>query len=229
MRRTPVCVAALLLLSPAPNALAQTCPLNLYSAGASNYYVEDSSTAPSWNFGPFNYDLVHGTFAGALQGSGEGGAFAQITLQDRYTIVGPSTVTPLTFHVRVHVSGIAGADMVTLPFLGTVCLGSSGTFSVASGALAEEVQVSSYDPGACASVPFDETVELELTKIPGEEFPLRVGAHHSAGHLISISVTGTITFENLPEGYEMRSCYGYAGIPVPAVARSWGSLKGMYR
>jgi hypothetical protein len=91
------------------------------------------------------------------------------------------------------------------------------------------VQVSSYSPGSCGPRAFDESLDLELTKLPGEEFPVRVGAYHSAGHLITISVAGTITFDGLPEGYEIRSCQGYAGIPVAAEPRSWGSIKGLYR
>jgi len=228
-RKLILLVVVLLLVFGARAAAAQDCPLIGYSAGAGSFYVEETSSSASGNIGSFHYDLVGGTFSGGHQGSGEGGAFARLGLPDHYTIVGLPSTVPVTFRARVRFVGVAGADVVDLPFHGPVCLGSSGLFMLMSETLLDEVEVRAPEEGSCDPRSFDTTLELELTKLPGEEFPLRVVTHLSAGHQIQITVEGTITFVDLPSGATIRSCHGYAGVPVAASLRSWGELKASYR
>jgi hypothetical protein len=42
-------------------------------------------------------------------------------------------------------------------------------------------------------------------------------------------VSDQLTFEGLPPGYSIQSCQGDAAQPTPTLARSWGSLKNIYR
>lgn len=223
MRRLAFAALAL-LLSPVLSR-AEICPTNSFATGGTGYF-EDTSTAPRASWFGFAYDLVAGTVQGGHTGSGEAGSFAQLTAQDRYTIVGPTSATPVQFLVRCRFTGTVGGALVNLPFGGPTCLGSQALLRITSASLSDEATVAS-DP--CGPRAFDETLELELAKLPGEEFTLAALASLTAGHTIEATASGLISFVNLPPGYSVQSCQGYAGVPVAVRPRSWGAVKQLYR
>ena len=222
-----VTVATFVLLLVPVSALAQLpCPLNYFSMGGSGGYIEDNSSEPAGNWYGHSYDHVAGTLQGGHTGSGEAGSFAGLMAQDRYSIFGPPSATPIAFQVRFHVTGFAGGGLATLPNQGSVCLGSQVQLRLADGAL-EDVATITSEP--CGPRAFDEMLHLDLAKLPGEEFTLSAAESHSAGHSIQSSASGAITFVGLPPGYVVQSCNGYALAPVAVQARSWGQVKQLYR
>lgn len=204
---------------------AQPCPPNGFSMGGPGYF-EDSSTAPTFNWFGISYNHVTGTLGGGHSGSGEAGSFASLTSQDRYTIVGPPSGSPIPFQARVHFTGTAGGGEVLLPNLGSVCRGSQVAIRLAEGILVDDRTIPS-EP--CEPKAFDETLVLDLVKLPGEEFTLATSLYQSAGHSIQTSASGALTFAGLPSGYSVQSCQGYAVAPVAVRARSWGQVKQLYR
>jgi len=214
-----------LLLAPAAS-LADVCPTNFFSEGGNGFFDEHSSTAPSDSWGGLSYNHVAGTLTGGITGAGELGAFSQLTAQDRYVIVGPTSATPIALQVRLHFTGSVGADQVNLPPNGPQCVGSSLILRLTHGALQDEELVG---PSGCVTTPFDRTLELSLEKVPGEEFLVSSYLNLSAGQSIQATASGVLTFHGLPAGYTIQSCQGYAGTPVATKTRSWGAVKQLYR
>ncbi|MEP7028853.1 MAG: hypothetical protein ABI960_09690, partial [Candidatus Eisenbacteria bacterium] len=69
---------------------------------------------------------------------------------------------------------------------------------------------------------------IDLAHIPGEPFLISFEFQvHGRGD--PATVNSALSFTGLPAGYALQSCQDYAGAPVPAFARSWGSLKHTYR
>jgi hypothetical protein len=104
------------------------------------------------------------------------------------------------------------------------------TLSAASASLTDQLSVGPENvfPN-CASRSFDETLELSLAKLPGEEFPLNVAVSAHASHTIQAVTSGQILFVGLPPGYSVQSCQGYNVLPVATRASSWGAVKQLYR
>jgi hypothetical protein len=162
-------------------------------------------------------------------GGGEVGSFQQHLVHDLYWIVGPATAQPISFVVKLHAIGIARGGFVTLPFVGTICSTSGGTIRLTSGALSQEATVRSQSTPTCSGdVSIDVTLELALQHIPGEIFDVTYRTDMSNGPLMSTNAQSTFWFE-VPSGYTIQSCQGYAGAVVPATLRSWGKLKHSYR
>jgi len=229
MKTLLAAAALVLLVTWSPTARAQSCPANSYSEGSGGGFFQDSSTQPIHSFGGASYDLVAGTLSAGVTGFGEGGAYVSLQVQDLYTIVGPASATPIEFLARVRFTGTLGADLVTLPGAGTGCVGSFVNLGMASASLTDEAQLQSNPSPACGPRSFDETLDLALTKLPGQEFPLSVSVYASAGHTIQAQTSGQIVFVGLPPGYSMESCQGYAGSPVATRSSSWGRVKQLYR
>jgi hypothetical protein len=85
-----------------------------------------------------------------------------------------------------------------------------------------------YEGGGCNSGPW--TLTQDLAFVSGQAFTIRVilDSFHGAGGSGTISVQ--LHFEQIPANVAVRSCHGYRQDgPVPALARSWGSLKSQYR
>ena len=216
-----VVFAGLLTLSFS-SASAQ-CPASGWDSGP----YSDSSTNPIYSAGGASWNLIEGTFAGGSSGGGEAGWFLSLGVRDNYRLVGPSSATPIPFKVRVVLTGYASGSIETLPHAGTFCTGSSFTFNLVHGAAIATRSVSSTQT-PCAGAEINEVVELELSKLPDEEFLLLFGSALSNGTFQSVSVNGVITFL-VPSGYSVASCQGYAGQAVPVSPTSWGRLKQTYR
>ena len=67
-----------------------------------------------------------------------------------------------------------------------------------------------------------------LQQLPGIPFVISLGATLNASHTIPVTASGALPFQ-VPAGYTIQSCQGYAGNVVPTRPWSWGSLKQRYR
>jgi hypothetical protein len=230
MKRYLIPLASLtVLVVTSPRVLAQTCPTNALSYGGNSGYYELFSTDAITSWGFASYNLVAGTLAASVTGSGEVGSFANLGIQDRYRIVGPGSGTPLSITVRVSFTGGAGGGEVELPYIGLSCLGSTVQLRLSSDATQDDAIVYSNPTPACGGQSVNELLEIVLQKFPGEEFPVSVGVDLSAGHTISSHAAGTLVFSGLPPGYGIQSCQGFSGTVVWARATSWARLKQIYR
>ncbi len=223
--RAAIAVVALLLVSSA-HAQPPPCPTSGYVAGGGFGFIEWSTEAPVWTAFGLTVNHVAGTLQGGITGAGEAGASVQFGSTDRYSLIGPSSATPISFNARLRVTGIAGSDFVDPPSGSPGCLGSNMNVLLSSGG--ELVDVSAAG-NACNPQAIDTILEIALAKLPGEEFTVYTNAAMSALHQIQASVSGTLYFINLPPGYTIQSCKGYAAAPVAAKARSWGQVKKIYR
>jgi hypothetical protein len=222
----PLALAALVLLLVPAAARAQACPASYASVYGNGFFYEESPTTPSWSGYGFAYNLAAGTVQAGVTGSGELGSGGQLSTRDRYAIVGPASATPIPFLVRMRFTGTAEGDLVSLPVGGPVCLTSQVSLRIASGSLLDESTIAS-DP--CGPRPFDVTLAFALAKLPGEEFTLSTNVTLNAGHTLEATASGTLIFVDLPVGYSVQSCQGYAVAPVPVKATSWGAVKQLYR
>lgn len=229
MDRTTSIFAALamVLLGSAP-ASGQPCPANSFHTGGLGFY-EESPTAPTWSFGPSRYDLVAGTCGAFLTGGGEAGSTLFLLVRDRYRIVGPESADPIPVTVRFRVTGLAGGGVYALPFLGPSCQGTRARLRLASGASLDEAILESRREPTCGDTAIDETLEIALAPVPGEEFEVAASLDLAAAQFVAVTTSGAISFAGLPPGAAIQSCQGYAGPVVPAARSSWGRLKGAYR
>ena len=223
--RTAAPVLALLLATSA-HAQPLPCPTSGYVAGGGFGFIEWSTEAPVWSAFGLTVNHVAGTLQGGITGAGEAGASVQFGTVDRYILIGPSSATPIAFHARLRVTGIAGSEFVTPPSGSPGCLGSNLNVLLSSGG--ELVDVSA-EGSACHPQAIDTILEIPIAKLPGEEFTVYTNAAMHALHQIQASVSGTLYFINLPPGYTIQSCKGYATPPVAAKARSWGQVKKVFR
>jgi hypothetical protein len=213
------CVLAL------PAMARAQCPANSIFNGP----FEDFRTEPvySWS-GSARYDQILGTFY--LEGGGGGGelgSFLDMSLADVYRIVGPASDTPIPIRIRLFGTGETRGGMQTRPVIGTFCSTSNARLRISEGTTFQEfTQTSSFNP--CESLPLNAQLELQVAHVPGEDFTILYSIHAYGAPGSLAYVNGGFMFL-VPAGYSIESCKGYAGPTVPADARSWGSLKSLYR
>ncbi len=168
------------------------------------------------------YDLVAGTMYADVVASGAGDGEAIASTHDVFTLLGPAAAPPVTFHA--HVS--AGAAIL--------CGGgfdAQADASIREGASSSASVVGSRD--ACLG-PTD--LAVSIARAAGTTFDLYLTVHAKAG---SNSIFGpggdahaslSLSFPDLPVGYSVVSCQGFAAGQVTAAKRSsWGALKTLYR
>ena len=75
-----------------------------------------------------------------------------------------------------------------------------------------------------------DSLTLAIPRTGGDPIGLSIDAAATANYIGQVSATLDFEFVDLPPGWEVISCNGYhQGAPVPALARSWGSVKATYR
>ena len=195
----------------------ESCVLTYCSTAAQRETTVAGSTlfgSPGAGFG--SYDLVSGLAAARFSAATEGGAPAgSAKAVDRFTLVGPPSSSPVTFTARFFVSGYANPRSY-----------SGGTFQEDNNPPLKTTPIYDY--------PYSytyETLILTLVRSVGEPFLLTYAlSANGSGSGAGAQANGTLTFADLPPGYGVTSCQGYAaGVVVPTQAVSWGRLKSLYR
>lgn len=180
--------------------------------------------------GDLAFDLVAGTFYCGASGYAHPGS-GGFTARDRYTMAGVAPGTPATVVARLRLRGNSPygctSDFYTIP---------SGSLAatLTCGAATAQVEASSilsYSGGLyCTSGgSLDTDLLLPIACVAGQPFELAIELSTSASRGTS-GMTGTLTFDGLPDGATITSCQGFTqGGPVATRATSWGKLKAIYR
>jgi hypothetical protein len=216
-------LAALALTTLSVRAtFADPCPPDtLWCQGVAN--VETSaqsevSCSPSAGAGLARtlYDIFEG---GASAGVTGGSALLDCSAvcTDAYVVQGPPAGTPVTFRAQLTVFG----SVFNLP--GGFSR-AQAHFGVPGQPFVERVYGENDTHG-----PFQEVLELALTRSAGEPFPLEfmVWARGQAQGT-QAGVGCSLRFTELPPGATTTSCQGFRDRGVPAVPGSWGTLKAAY-
>ena len=168
------------------------------------------------------YDLPQGTIG--AHGTGcinQAGVGSSATGRDVFRIVGPASGAPISFTVRMHVSGSVTGGYGDLVYADVVASLQSGNASdrYVLYALAQD------------HLPFQHDLSVVLTHTVGEVFLLEYSAQADEDGAGSFgSINGTLSFEGLPAGYAAVSWQGFVSDrTVSSRAASWGRLKTIYR
>jgi hypothetical protein len=227
---------AALSLTLATAAAAQDCPLSTIQfqpngfdpqLGA-RYFVGAQADTAGWDSdgsGRARFDLV----AGSVHVYGYEGPFASwqshVWARDAYVLVGPAGPA-VSVTARLHLSGDGYAQYDHDPWGGST----RGAVALWGVLRAAEGPVDSAWFNAFVDQPATVNHDLVVTlqRAAGESFELtlstNVGMFFGTGEL-----NGQLSFE-LPPGYAVESCHGYAGEgSVPARGTTWGALKTRYR
>jgi hypothetical protein len=149
------------------------------------------------------YNLTFGTFHIVADAGTECGAEGRISTHDTFTLTGPTSSSALSF--TAHLSKAFGG------------FGSRyGQASLSVGQMLGVVGPNS-DIVLPITINVGDSFDLSTTLLAG------VSAGHSDG-------STTLTFTDLPAGYQVASCQGFIGSsPVPVSPISWGRVKLIYR
>jgi hypothetical protein len=221
MRCLKALAVVMAVVGCAGTAFAGSCPESCLDAGCSTAAARESTVVFTCepyasSQGRMSYDLVAGHLLAEARGCtgwyGAGGGGVSATARDRYLLVGPPGGGPVAFEARLRLRGGVGGE-------GTC----GGSIAEPGGAWASADDGGTYVLAA--------TLSLPLVHAAGEEFQVECYAYGSAGGAGSIGFAeGWLTFANLPAGYGIVSCQGFAGEgAVPARGGTWGSVKALYR
>jgi hypothetical protein len=231
-RALPVLV---LLMSFPALALAE-CPANTVTALANNLAGSSrTSTAPQdgvsaginecWQDPPVcfissgraAYDLTVGTAEATSYGAANGYGDASVHTRDVFTVSGPGSAGAVTFHAVLH----------TQVYVSSVfdCAGIAYTVMRVPG-----VAVDSVGVAGCGNSTQD--LSVTITAAAGSTFDLRMDLHVEGTRVWGTyaGASASLSFPDLPLGYNVTSCQGFSALPIVAASRgSWGSLKARYR
>ena len=143
---------------------------------------------------------------------------------DDYVLTGPASPDPISFNAVLHVSGYSteGCHLDCTCGLGccTVC---------SYGSLAASLQEGTQVANAPAASSQNSDLQVALSKSVGQHFQLAMTLRAAPACNAYAQLSSHLTF-NLPPGYGIQSCYGYASPAPTAVLRAnWGHVKALYR
>jgi hypothetical protein len=200
------------------------CPVSYIGVGCSNQdWAGIESALPGaqvsgepWQSGmPCTdgcYDIPHGTLvANGSWNIYNGGCGSNPMMRDEFTVVGVAEGTPIRFSAHLIVQGAISGKGRIWAAIGDNLAGSDGLDTQVSGPVIADV---STFLECTAGVPFLLATELGAA-----------GTTEPGG---TVSATATLRFTDLPAGSAVVSCQKY-DVPVPALTRTWGSVKGTYR
>jgi hypothetical protein len=232
MRRIAGTVIALAIALFAIPSYAE-CPASETLCGTGDYITGEpaaTTTDPTFNkicdFAGMNqerasFDVAAATFKVAVS---EGGSM-HLWLRDSFTVSGPATGTPITFHMRVTVDG----------YVNWTGYGPAQQVQVAIRPLEPQGGDSPTVWGYGLSGPYNaqlfaNSFDITLQRTAGEAIGIEIDAQSAIYNAGSTGLNGTFSFPDLPQGWSVSSCKGYhKDQPVPAIATSWGNMKAAYR
>lgn len=232
MRTITLCLAISLFTCAAlPPGVSAECPRDSVFACGWEF-----STAPTLVKGgscPLNvfsraeYDLTSGTAISQITGALYSlWIAAETRTSDAFTLNGPG-ISPITFHARLVLSYSSwsrrGCGGQCPP--GTAWMGAR----LRQGATVVGDSLKSVNDGSFSVV---RTIEVPITRGPGESFSLAVSTYTRVLYLAYGLIEARLEFPDLPPGYTVVSCQGYQAMgeqPTPTARHSWGRLKAAYR
>ena len=155
----------------------------------------------------------------------ESGVGAELFLDDEFTVNGPPPGTPLNLHLRIRFHG--HAESYGNPAgAGRCTIGARALAPVAGDPTPEKVFQAALN--APVSITFADSVDFVVARTAGA--PVGIEMHLLVEKGYGDFIDAVFMFLDLPPGSSVTSCKGYAqDQPVPALARSWGSVKASYR
>jgi|SRR5262245_4189933 len=192
----------------------ESCTINLGAMVCTNAAARDSSSSIACDpYGTIethaSYDLVTGQVLASVQGCLMGPIGAGALARDRFKLVGPSGGPPITFQAQLSTDGGVG--------------GFGFIF-----ALISEIGGESRTARDDGQGYFGQQLVLPLIHAVGEEFELHYEAHANTDGFGW--ARAFLSFGELPAGYGVASCQGFAGQgTVPVRRTTWGALKSHYR
>lgn len=224
-RLAPACLAALALtLTLAPAAARAQCPESSYkfptlgplTTGEPTFDVDNVSDG-TWVKGD------HTTGVYSLHHNGSLSSTA-IVARDRFDVTGvpPGTAVPVT--MRLVVDGWAYTP-------GCGATGCCGTLTAWIRTGTDTSLVSLFGQTFLGRADFSGAVEVPVTFIAGtpRELEIEMSARRCAGGNHTVDATGRVSFDGSDPDAKVASCKGYGPRSVPALRRSWGELKLLYR
>jgi hypothetical protein len=241
---TGLSVIALLALAASESSGAE-CPANTITAqsnasGANTHTTTASrDTASKYDSGRYctdycsswyvdadaTYDLVAGTMRAEVYASYQGVGDASVLTHDVFKLTGPGSVPPISFHARAQGGVASGCGYG--PYAeadASIREGASNSASVSAQGWVQNCTGPGYDIG------------VSITRAAGSTFDLYLSVHANAGYSVypggggDAHVSLSLSFPDLPAGYSVVSCQGFAaGQVVPTKRTSWGELKTRYR
>lgn len=218
MRAAPWLLVLTLCATPALAA----CPSNTLDAAGNVIVTSDPSRSTfgtyycqyedvvSLGHGSVGYDLAHGTISAVGSTEPECCGYGTGSTHDVFTLVGPAGPALVSFTAHLHV---------------VASLAGSGTASATLREGASNAAGYNDPPG-----PDDATISITIARHVGETFDLYLDYSATACGDGEASLTGTLSFPDLPPGYAVSSCQGFLSDPsVPAAPTSWGQLRARYR
>jgi hypothetical protein len=169
------------------------------------------------------YDLVAGTMHAYATGSLAGIGESSVSAHDVFTLLGPPSATPVTFHARAHVWVAAGCGYGST---------AQADASIREGASNGASATGGWD-GCFGQV---RDLDIGIARASGSSFDLYFTVHAFGGTGDFRGGGGdgyaslSLSFPDLPAGYSVVSCQGFAAGQVTATRRSsWGAVKSLYR
>jgi hypothetical protein len=157
----------------------------------------------------------------------ESGAFnvAELFLDDQFTVSGPPAGSPINLHLRIHYHGHGSSYGASTG--GSRCTISALALEPVAGD-PSPVQVFQAPPSTQVPVAFADSLDFTLARTVGA--PIGIQMYFRVEHGYDERIDADFVFLDLPPGANVTSCKGYTqDQPVPAFARSWGSVKATYR
>lgn len=234
-----VTMPAIVLLSASHSARA-ACPDNTISVVPGYGGPSHTTSAPSdsisqyasgsvcdygycyyyYAYGEAVYDLKAGTVRVHAYANSYGYGQASAATGDVFTLLGPPSDPPITFHARAHVD-----------FPGDCSYGTEGGADATIREGASNSAMANHQ--TCQHAATD--IEVAMTRAAGSTFDLSFILNASGGSGDGYyggngGVSVALSFPDLPSGYSVVSCQGFASGKVTATRPlSWGELKARYR
>jgi hypothetical protein len=255
MHKATLLIVAILAALPCA-ALAAVCPADTIHLVGQDYMVSGLhvSTDAANVFSNYRfytsppttatqrgaYDLVRGSIEAVAYGTSATNMYmlqaeTRVATHDVYRLEGPLTGLPVTFTARLRLNIVCAGDTFSSRGTGwiipaglvTADLGEDGTSNRSSLRIQENLRDV-------------RDLSIVLNRSVGEVFPLRMALMTEGtaspdnstdeGFPRYAEASGLLSFPDLPPGYSLVSCQGFASdAPVGARPTTWGRIKTLYR
>lgn len=203
-------------------ASSARCEQDTYAPTTPTYSIHCSNTI--LGVSGVDYD-VPGRSLSLYNDEAEG---AELFLNDEFIVNGPAVGSPITLHLRIRYHGTVASFAPGGGGNGVV--GASALVAQAGDPPAAQKAFGDVNaPATGGTVPtFADSLDFVLPRTAGVPIGLQIHALIQNGY--NDNLVGDFRFIDLPPGANVTSCEGYTQEqPVPALARSWGSVKAAYR
>jgi hypothetical protein len=216
------CLAIAAAVHAVPAGAVVPCPASTIASGPALYL---SSSAPvadaAGSAGSGRWDmpagLVHMYSTGTLTG-------IAVDVVDDFDVTGVPSGTPVPLVAELTVDGAVWTD-------GCGGSGCGGSYSVKLYHGADSLEVLHSDHLFTGRLDHHDVIALPLTIVAGQPERLRIRAYgrRSPGGAHESEANSVLRFTGAPAGVLATSCKGYNPAATPALRRTWGAVKQIYR